>query len=832
MVGIRNVINVQSSLRALQRRIKASVGNDHNALSQHLSPIDSGEQPPLNAVLSKWKREYIREPQSSLAPQDVLQTVDDWRRFLDDNFNISSSGSSNLEQQEDENAILSQRPDTKSYMYIIEAAANASKAANPSSSLSIESAEFADRLLLRLLEDAKTDFNIQPTSSAFVAVCQAWASVADRHSSSLSSTKIEEWMQRLQRLNDEGWPGLDAPNVVLWNILLSAWSREGNIAQIENTLQRMIQNEIPGVSPDTVSFSTLLAAYSRIGTVKAAANADSLLHQMLALYQNGIDSVRPNAVSFTNVMQCHAKQGNVEAVREWLQALENLYERTLDDDIKPDVTVYNTCLSAMVQFPEQAQQFLQTSFPSDVPPNERSYNIVLSAWAEAGDPYQAEAVLQNMHDFYVSSELETKPSVVSYNTVLSAYAKLAAKTSARQNNKNDNRNDHDENAPWKRAENILQHMESLSDMGDDSVRPDERTWNIVLDVCAKSGRVDVAERLLQRMKDANESKPIASIRMWNALLSACMQTADLSRAKQLWKQIQEDDSIHPDVVSYNTYLNCFVRASMERQRGQGGKHGISKQQEAELVEAIFKQMLRDQNVEPNRITYLSMINFWISRDDPERAEAVLSEMVHACRQEGTNPRSASNRNHFSPDRDLFHKVMDAWVPRKRPKKAEALLLVMSDLDEHHGFNLRPTVDTYNVLLECWAKSGRLDSGERAEMILREMQALSQSGDRHVCPNIISYNRVLNAWANSKNPTAATRSDSLVLEMILKQDSNTMPDVVSYNTWVKTIALSKDTDKAKRADDVLKMMKIHEFRPMADLMKKIRDLQQSTTRSKQ
>jgi hypothetical protein len=69
---------------------------------------------------------------------------------------------------------------------------------------------------------------------------------------------------------------------------------------------------------------------------------------------------------------------------------------------------------------------------------------------------------------------------------------------------------------------------------------------------------------------------------------------------------------------------------------------------------------------------------------------------------------------------------------------------------------------------------------------------------------------------------------LVLEMILKQNSKTMPNTVTYNTWVKTIALSQDMDKTKRAKDVLKMMKIHDFRPPSDLLKKIQDLQGTLT----
>lgn len=869
MVGVRHGINVQSSWRALRRRMQQGSNNSHNgAAAVGGGAFDSSSQqqqqeapPPLNALLSTWKQEYIREPQSyAIQPQDVLHTLDEWKQFVAENRQSSSDDirTYSTHERDDNDDIVpvpsQQIPDFRSYLYILEAAATtagiptSSSVDRPTRSDPLAATEFADRLLLRLLQDAQTDddnhyhsrsydddnINPLPTPPAFAMVCKAWASVADPSIMPIpASSKIEEWIERLQALHDEGWPDVPSPNIVFWNMLLSAWSREGNITKIEETLQRMIQNEIPagsdsgGVSPDTVSFSTLLAAYSRLGRADAAAKADSLLQQMLELYQSGVESAKPNVVSFTNVMQCHAKLGNVDSVQAWLQRLEELYEETLDDDVRPDVAVYNTCLTAFVHVnsPKEAHHFLNYSFPSDVPPNEQSYNIVLKAWAQAGNAYQAEETLREMHDRYVSGELETKPTVVSYNTVLTSYATLAANNqSSRRNNHPKGRcntDNNDDDAPWKRAENILQHMESLRDMGDEGVAPNERTWNIVLDVCAKSGRADVAERILERLNNGSSTASFASVRAWNSLLSACMHTVDLPRAKRLWNRMQEDTTVQPNIVSYNTYLNCFVRASIKRKFGKGRAHGISKQQEAQAVEAIFRQLCHDKKVTPNRITYLALIQFWISQDEPERAEAVLSEMVDQVRDR----RSIKNhRESVVPDRDLFHKVMAAWIPLKHPKKAEALLLAMSDLDEHRQFNLRPNTETYDIVLECWAKSGRLDSGERAEVILREMQALSNSGDKHVQPSLVSYNRVLNAWANSKNPTAVTRTDSLVLEMILKQNSSLFPNAISYNTWVKTITLSKGMDKSKRAADVLKMMKIHDFRPSTDLMKKIQDLQ--------
>ncbi|KAL3907306.1 MAG: hypothetical protein SGILL_008928, partial [Bacillariaceae sp.] len=788
---------VKRSLKALDRWIKS--GN----------PEQPAEVEPLNVLLSRWKKEYIKKPDTAVQPSQLLETMDEWKRLLESSNQLGWSAVDSV----------SVSPDTKSYTILMEAAA-AAKPQQPDGSKSNENnAMFTDRLLYRLLEDSKTDFAILPSSAAFGAVCKAWANVEYNNAvlANTPSIKIQEWIEKMQDLHDEGWPNLE-PSVALWNMLLNAWSKEGKVQKIENTIQQMIKGDIPGVSPDTVSFSTLLAAYSRTGTVKAVKSAEILLEQMLELYDSGVESAKPNAVSFTNVIQSFAQQGNSGAAKKWLSKLEELYQETQDEDLRPDVRAYNTCLIAFTKTrdPRGAERFLKSCFPPEIKPNERSFNIILSGWAQVGDAYQAEATLMEMHELHVNEDLETKPSVISYNTVLSAYANLAGSISRNMGRNKKPLKEEDE--PWKRAEKILEYMDLLYQKGDLQVKPNERTVNTVIDVCAKSGRPDAAERLVQKFLGNSGSSP--AVRTWNTLLSACMYRGDLPRAKRFWKMMTKRD-----IVSYNTFLNCYVRASLNRKGGRGGKFGISKKQEADAVEAIYKHLQESHDVSPNRITHLAMINFWISRDEPERAETYLLQMAKEVQEQRaiwSRDRNKGKPRVAPPDRDLFHKVMSAWNPSRLPKKAESLLLMMSDL-EGHGLDLRPTVETYNVLLECWAKSGRIESGERSEVILREMEVLSQTGDKSVKPNILTYNRVLNAWANSKNPTAVTRTDSLILEMVLKQDSTTMPDKYTYGTWLKTIALSNDADKSRRAKDVLKMMKIHDFAPNADLRKKIDDL---------
>jgi hypothetical protein len=293
-----------------------------------------------------------------------------------------------------------------------------------------------------------------------------------------------------------------------------------------------------------------------------------------------------------------------------------------------------------------------------------------------------------------------------------------------------------------------------------------------------------------------------------------MVQGNVRKAEHFWK-LMKDNAIQPDIVSYNTLLNCYLHASKRKRK-------VDRTNFQKEVESIFQRLLRDPNATPNQITYRAIVNFWINQRAPERTELFLLEMAQASKKAAENGKS--HRDDLpAPDRSLFHIVLTSWGGYRAPKKAEELLLKMAELSDDHGFDLRPTTETYNRLLNCWAKSMKLESGERAEVILREMEGLKSLGDEEATPDIYSYNSVLNAWSNSGDAAALTRIDNLILEMILKGNPSLLPDSYSYGSWLKAIASSDGMDKKRRIEDVIKTMKIHDFQPEGYIRQRIEEI---------
>ena len=347
----------------------------------------------------------------------------------------------------------------------------------------------------------------------------------------------------------------------------------------------------------------------------------------------------------------------------------------------------------------------------------------------------------------------------------------------------------------------------------------------MINVCAKAGRIGLAEKILERFIAFSASSKIElmdtkeemtpSIRTWNILLSSCMIQGDVRRVEQFWLRMKKN-SIQPDIVSYNTVLKCYAQSSKGR--------GVGNFDIQETVEDLFRRLWNDPNVTPNHITYLAIVNFWINQGLTKRAELFIFNMVSASLQRAHN--AITNDHNIdvpAPNRGIFHIVLTSWGQQKAPKNAEKLLLKMAELSDDHNLNVRPTTETYNRLLNCWARSMKVESGERAEVILREMEKLGNLGDNEAIPDIYSYNSVLNAWSNSGDAAALTRIDSLILEMILKGDPKLLPDSFTYGTWLKAIALYDQTDKKRRVEEVSKTMKIHNFKPNQYIREKIRSL---------
>lgn len=94
----------------------------------------------------------------------------------------------------------------------------------------------------------------------------------------------------------------------------------------------------------------------------------------------------------------------------------------------------------------------------NVRPNSVTYSTVMNAWARAGQPDRAAAVLRAMYDDYLDGNEAAKPDLMSFNTVLKAYTKSTY------------------NDVPEKSETFFRQMQSIASRGDLDIHPDTFTY--------------------------------------------------------------------------------------------------------------------------------------------------------------------------------------------------------------------------------------------------------------------------------------------------------------------------------------------------------------------
>jgi pentatricopeptide repeat protein len=114
----------------------------------------------------------------------------------------------------------------------------------------------------------------------------------------------------------------------------------------------------------------------------------------------------------------------------------------------------------------------------------------------------------------------------------------------------------------------------------------------------------------------------------------------------------------------------------------------------------------------------------------------------------------------------FNTLLDAWSKSgssTAPRRAEQILSRMLKHLESGVLDTKPDFFSYTPFIKCWAKSRQQEGVEREEsvLVLREMQNRYKACDEVLKPSVITYNSVINAYAKKGN---AERAEALLEEM--------------------------------------------------------------------
>lgn len=401
-----------------------------------------------------------------------------------------------------------------------------------------------EELLQSLYQDyceRDQDPRLKPTLEIFNNLLVGWTKVPSKSMRKKACERAEAILDHMKKLSNAGILPDIKPNLESYNTVLECWSRLGDGEQAQSLLERMIDNWETGddtIAPDTVSYSRVLSAWNRNGNHERCEYITNVLYKQfcdlgnyrvhpnlilcgLAKFGEQPDALRkaktlfkrsedlsrsgehpdlkPTRTTYQHLLECVCKADREQGGAQAEQILDEMLENHAagDEDVKPDVRIYNLVIHALVKChqPKRTEYILGRMYTEDmrgarVYPNLETFNTILLAWAKSGLGHEAskraEQILRRLERIHESKILpNVKPNVVSYNHVLDCLVQTPVASYA---------TDSQQTTPGERAEAIYKRMLAQN------VEPNAITYNRVIQILKNSGNTKRAKQLLKSVQ--------------------------------------------------------------------------------------------------------------------------------------------------------------------------------------------------------------------------------------------------------------------------------------------------------------------------------------------
>ena len=297
------------------------------------------------------------------------------------------------------------------------------------------------------------------------------------------------------------------PTIHTYAILISAWYRSGHNdtpRQTMNLLKKVIHLYSIGElkeGPNDVTYNSIIDSHVKKGDMKGAHKVFSIMKKD---FNSGNKHAKPNLITYTTLNQGHTSMRFLKEIIH-LHSIGDLKEG-------PDTSIFNSVMHTYAIHGDTnganyVLQLMKNGYKPGtignirVKPNKQTYTILINAYSKSGNkdaPQQAMHLLKKMIQLHSKGEIEEEPCAIMYNSTMNTFA-------ARGDTQ---------------GVNVVFDMmeENFNSSGNSDVRPNFRTYNILLKAYAnlsptsinnnsdtKNNTINEIEKILQQMNDLYNS---------------------------------------------------------------------------------------------------------------------------------------------------------------------------------------------------------------------------------------------------------------------------------------------------------------------------------------
>lgn len=472
-----------------------------------------------------------------------------------------------------------------------------------------------------------------------------------------TQSKLQDYTRKLLRLSEQGEFGAAEKAEALLRDMLERYKEGKDTLRPDGSCYNQYVSSLSLLSPADLILATqpsltflsfripsVIHAYAKAGRPE---KAQIVLRLMFEDYNEGGNlSAEPNVRVFTNLLHAWRKSKDPtapESCEQLLQHMDELSDNHGLSHCKPDVFAVTVLLHCWVEsgrkeagaraneiFRNMKERFLNGE--EGLRPDCICYSIVLNTFAQESKTKEAEALLWEMVDDFLSGNDSAAPRTRNFNTIMAMYARS------------------DQPDAPERAEGVLFRFRELCDKGVIENRPDAYTYSLLLKTWVTSGRrdgIDQALAALNWMGDLYEGcgdqAACPDIIKYTTIIAAMVRRGDRANADALLNAMVQDYiggnfRARPDYKLFDTVIGAYTVPA--------GNAPI----DASRAEALLRRMwtLHDSGkfeVRPRASTYKQVIVAYKKTNNAKHAEALLWEM---------------DDRKIPVDKKVFQTVLNAW----------------------------------------------------------------------------------------------------------------------------------------------------------------------------
>lgn len=308
---------------------------------------------------------------------------------------------------------------------------------------------------------------------------------------------------------------------------------------------------------------------------------------------------------------------------------------------------------------------------TEAPPNVWNFNISIDAHSKSGEWEKAVDLLRR-----AMPAAGVKPNVVSYGSCLDAARKAGQWEVAL--------------ALWDEMTASPSSLSSSSPATTKATKattakatvvPNDYTYSIIIDVCAKAGLVD---RALALLSESHAAGTFPTLFMFNSAIDACSRAGRWEHALGLLRDIGEA-GLRPDAISYTSVIAAFRGRELgERELG--------------LALGLTEEMKRN-GVAPTNFSHSAAITLCAIAGQHERALELFEELRVAAAS------GSGDAEMPPPNEAVFTAIIDSCGGSGQ---WETAMRFLEDMEEVSG--VAPTLAAFNGAIRACCSGGRWDLG--------------------------------------------------------------------------------------------------------------------------